>query len=148
MKALLFVSALLMSISSFATVDGNTSVYILSQHVQSAEYFVQKVPVIGCWGLSKGPELSQLTAEYKVPSNVGCGITYQENINSLSCAKVDMANESSDYNTFDTIRLDISDCQDKDNKEFIDGIKKVVKMNFATKTVKNPTVQILKYRFE
>lgn len=134
MKTLLLASLALFSSVSHATVDANVNVYILSQEVQTGEYFVQKAPIIGCFGIAKGPELSQLTKPYVV-NNLGCGMDSQENINALSCANVIQSVESDDYTSFKTITLDISKCADKSN-DFIDAVKKVVKLNFTTKAVK------------
>lgn len=129
--------SLILSFTSFATVDSNTRVFILVRHVQSGDYFVERAPIVGCWGYSKGPELSQLTKPYVV-GNLGCGMDAQENINALTCAKVENAIEADDSSTFKEIVLNISDCEEKKNPDFIEGIKKTVRVNFATKSVKNP----------
>jgi hypothetical protein len=129
--------------NSQATVDSNTTVFIVIQHVQSGEYYTEKAPIIGCWGIQKGPELAQLTKPYVV-SNLGCGMESRENINALTCAKVTNFVESDDSSTFKTITLDISGCEDKNNPDFILAIKKVVKLNFATKTLRNPALTIVK----
>ena len=113
------------------------------QDINSEEYYVQKAPIIGCWGLAKGPELMQLTSPYKV-SNIGCGNQTVENINVLTCSNVLSAFESDDYSTFKEITLDISKCYGKDSPDFIATVKKVVQMNFATKTVKIPKLILLK----
>ncbi len=143
MKTLLFALAMTLTNSAFATIDANINVYILTKHVQEDIYFVQQAPLIGCYGLSKGPELIQLTKPYFV-NNLGCGITSKENLNALSCAKVLNAVDDEDYSTFKEITLDISKCAAKDEVDFIDGIKKVVKLNFATKEIKEPILIIKK----
>lgn len=131
-----------LSLNAFATVDSNTNVFILVQHIQSGEYFVQKAPVIGCYGLPRGPELAQLTKPYMV-NNVGCGMDGVENINTLICATVINAVESDDFSTFRQITLDISKCNEKSNKDFNEMVRKVVRMNFATKTVPNPELILI-----
>jgi hypothetical protein len=144
MKALFFSGFIFFSVASFATVDSNTEVFIVSQHVQTGEFFTQKAPIIGCWGIAKGPELAQLTRPYEV-SNLGCGeVTAKENINALTCATVEDFKESSDFSTFSEITLNISKCEEKENTDFIASIKKVITLNFATKTVKNPKVVLIK----
>ncbi len=143
MKKLTLFALLSISTSAFATVEGNHNLFIMVQDINSEEYYVQKAPIIGCWGLAKGPELVQLTSSYKV-SNIGCGSQTVENINALTCANVLSAYESDDYSTFKEITLDISKCYGKDQADFIVTVKKVVQMNFATKTVKNPKLILLK----
>lgn len=143
MKKLTLLALLTISTSAFATVDGNHNLFVMVQDINSQEYYVQKAPIIGCWGLAKGPELMQLTAPYKV-SNIGCGSQTVENINVLTCSNVLSAYESEDYSTFKEITLDISKCYGKDDADFIATVKKVVQMNFATKTVMNPKLILLK----
>lgn len=143
MKSLFLSFLVFFSVQSMATVDANTKVYILVKDINTEEFLVERAPVIGCWGIAKGPELEQLTREYVV-NNLGCGSVSQENINALTCAKVEKAVESDDFSTFKEITLNISKCADKDNKDFIDSIKKVVKLNFATKEIKNPTLFLVK----
>ena len=143
MKNLTLLALLTISTSAFATVDGNHNLFIMVQDINSEEYYVQKAPVIGCWGLAKGPELMQLTSPYKV-SNVGCGSNTEENINVLTCAKIISYDESDDFSTFKEITLDISNCDGRGNADFIATVKKVVQMNFATKTVKTPKLTLFK----
>lgn len=137
MKA--FVAFLFMftfSAPAFATVDAITSVWLVVQNVQDdTDFTVKSAPVIGCYGLARGPELAQFTAEYKVPGNIGCGGTpaYTENINALSCGKVVDAKESDDYMSFKAITLDISACPAKDNVKFITMIRTAAKRNFPLK---------------
>lgn len=126
-----------------ATIDSNTNVFILVQHIQSNEYFVQWAPMVGCYGLPKGPQLKQLTASYTV-NNLGCGMEAKEEINALKCASVLDFVEADDFSTFKQITLDISKCDDKNNADFIYGIKKVVRLNFATKTVLRPALILVK----
>ncbi|MBX3021221.1 MAG: hypothetical protein KF799_06035 [Bdellovibrionales bacterium] len=133
MKALFALIALSsISLPAFATVDAMTNVYIVTQNVQDPDDFsVERGPVIGCYGLARGPQLAQFTAEYKVTSNIGCGgPVMQENINYLTCAKVTDAIESDDYMGFKEITLDISKCDAKNNKKLITMIRTAAKRNF------------------
>ena len=133
------------SFSAFATSDAIVSAYILVKDYNSEEYFVASAPVVGCFGVPRGPQLTQLTNSYMAPSNIGCGgKATKEEINALTCAKVIDSVEADDYSTFKEITLNISKCADKTNVDFINGVKKVVKMNFATPTVKNPLLKIIK----
>lgn len=127
--------------TSFATVDANDRVYIVVQHVQDdTDFFVERVPIIGCYGLAKGAALAQFTLEYKATSNIGCGdAVAQDNINALSCAKLVDSKESADYSTFSHVTLDISKCPAKDNPKFITMVRTAAKLNFSNK--KN-TVQL------
>lgn len=142
MKKIFLLSFLALQSTAFATIDSNTSVFIPVRHIQSEEYFVQVAPVIGCYGLPRGPQLAQLTREYVV-NNLGCGMDGQENINALSCAKVLDSVEADDFSTFKKITLDISSCEDRNNKDFIHVVKKVVQLNFATKTVPHPKLILI-----
>lgn len=122
----------LFAIHAFATVDGNDRVFLVVKHVQSEEFFVERVPVIGCYGLAKGPQLAQFTAEYKVSSNIGCGgEVFQDNINYLTCAKVVSSKENEDFSGFSEVTLDISKCTDKNNPQLITTIRSAAKLNFA-----------------
>lgn len=140
-----FILALFLSCHSiaFATVDSNTNVFILAKHVQTEEYFVQLAPIIGCYGVSRGPQLQQLTRDYMV-NNIGCGTVTSENINELTCATVRDSIEADDFSTFKKITLDISRCADKNSRDFIRMVKKVVQLNFATKTVRRPELVLIK----
>ena len=128
---------------AFATIDSNTNVFIPVKHVQSGEFFVQLAPLVGCYGLPRGPQLLQLTKPYVV-NNLGCGMETKENINALKCAKVVKAVEADDYSTFKKITLDISKCEDKNDHDFINIVRKVVRLNFATRTKPNPQLILIK----
>lgn len=142
MKKIIF-GIFLVTSNAHATVDSNTNVFILVQHIQSNEYFVQRAPIIGCYGLPRGPQLKQLTTPYMV-NNLGCGTETKENINVLECASVLGSEESDDYTTFKKITLDISKCADKNNYDFLYALRKVVRLNFATRTVPRPKLILVK----
>jgi len=133
----------LFSANATLTVDSNTNVFFPVKHIQSGEYFVQMAPLIGCYGLPRGPQLQQLTKAYKV-NNLGCGTVTSENINALTCATVVGAVESNDYSTFKLITMNIKKCEDKNNSDFIAAVRKSVRLNFATKTVPHPKLVLLK----
>jgi hypothetical protein len=133
-KLLLSVLSLLVVSPSFATVEAIDKVYLVVQDIQSNEFIVERAPIIGCYGLVKGPQLVQFTSEYKVNSNIGCGgESYQENINYLTCAKIIDSKESSDYMSFSEITLDISKCEEKNNPKLITMIRTAAKLNFPQK---------------
>ena len=125
----------LFSANALATVDGHDRAYVVVKHIQSGEYFVERVPVIGCYGgFSKGPQLVQFTADYKVTSNIGCGgEVFHDNINYLTCATITDSKASADYMGFSDITLDISKCDDKNNPQLITMIRTAAKMNFPLK---------------
>jgi hypothetical protein len=132
MKALFLVFALF-SVKSFATVDGNTSVWLVVQNFNDEEDFlVQQAPMIGCYGISQGPQLAQFTKPYEVASSVGCGWDSQEknDINALSCAEVVSSEESANYRSISKIVLDISKCEAKNSKKFITMIRTAAARNF------------------
>lgn len=132
-KNLIIASSLLLGCLAHATVDGHTKVYIVVQDVQTEEFFVERAPVVGCWGLNQGPQLEQFTSEYKVPVNMGCGGSDQkisDNINYLNCAKVIDSKESADFMSFAEITLDISKCEAKNNPQFITMVRTAANMNF------------------
>ena len=129
--------------ASLTTVDSNTNIFIPVQHIQSGEFFIQRAPMIGCYGLPRGPQLQQLTKAYMV-NNLGCGTETQENINALSCSILLSSIEADDYSTFKEITLDIKACPQKDNLDFIYIVKKVIKLNFATKSYPNPKLILIK----
>ncbi len=121
-----------------ATVDGMTSAWIVVQNIQDdTDFTVMSVPVIGCYGLSQGPQLVQFTAEHNVKSTMGCGDadTSVTNINALSCAKVVESEESDDFASFKKIVLDVSQCSYKNNAKFITMVRTAAKRNFP-QTVK------------
>jgi len=124
----------LLSVKAFSTVDAHDQVYLVVKDIQTEEFFVERAPIIGCYGLARGPQLVQFTSEYKVNSNMGCGgEIYQDNINYLTCAKVISSKESSDYLSFSEITIDISKCEDKNNSKLITMIKTAAKLNFPLK---------------
>jgi len=129
------IAALFFSTNCLATVDANSRAYIVVQDVQSEAFFVERAPIIGCYGLAKGPQLAQFTAPYKVISSIGCGnLTMEENINYLSCAKVISAKESADFTTFKEVTLDISNCAAKNNFQFLKTVRTAAQMNFPQKS--------------
>lgn len=124
----------LLASKAAATVDGHDRVYLVVKDIQSEEFFVERAPIIGCYGLAKGPQLIQFTAEYKVNSNMGCGgEIFKDNINYLSCARITDSKESADYASFSEITLDISKCEDKNNPKLITMIRTAAKLNFPLK---------------
>lgn len=125
---------LLSSTGAFATSDAHDRVYIVVRDIQSEEFFIERAPIIGCYGLARGPQLVQLTAEYKVTSNIGCGgpVMY-DNINYLTCATVVDSKESADYMSFSEITLDISKCDAKNDAKFITILRTAAKLNFPLK---------------
>jgi hypothetical protein len=143
MNKIMLLALFSVSLSAHATSDSNTEVFIPVRHIQSGEYFVQKAPMIGCYGLPKGPQINQLVAPYLV-NNLGCGSSNSENINALSCASVTSAVEADDFSTFKKITLNLSQCDERDNAEFIRTIKKVVRLNFATKSVPYPRLILVR----
>lgn len=127
----IFVTVLMLLAQSQATVAWNTKAYIVVKHAQLEEYFVERVPVIGCYGVAYGTQLVQFTSSYKVSSNIGCGgDQFFEEINYLTCAKVTATKESKTGSTLESMTLDISNCDDKDNPQLITMIKTAAKMNF------------------
>lgn len=129
----LFLLLILLGLSNpaLATVDGHSRVFIVVKDVQTDEFFLERVPVIGCYGLPQGPQLQQFVAEYKVPTNIGCGgPTLDTNINALTCAKIIKSIESSDYMSFSEITLDISQCPYKNDAKFITLLRTAAKKNF------------------
>lgn len=117
-----------------ATVDGHDRIYLVVRNIQSEEFFVERAPIIGCYGLAQGPQLVAWTQEYKVPSNIGCGDQrFEDNINYLTCAKILSSKESDDYSSFKEITLDISKCDAKDDAKFITMLRTSAKLNFPLK---------------
>ena len=136
MKTFLTIFAFLIGAApAFATVDGHSRVYLVVQNIQEPEeFFLERAPIIGCYGLPQGPQLVQFTSEYKATSNIGCGgETFYDNINYLVCAKVIDAKESADFMSFREITLDISNCEAKDNPKFITMVRTAAKLNFPQK---------------
>ncbi len=120
--------------NSFATSEAHDKVYLVVKNILSEEFFIERAPIIGCYGLARGPQLAQFTAEYKVTSNIGCGgETFQDNINYLTCAKITNSKESADSMSFSEITLDISECEDKNNPKLITMIRTATKLNFPLK---------------
>lgn len=118
--------------NAYATVDFHENVYIVVQNIQTPDRFmVQKAPVIGCLGLNQSARLQQWTHDYLATTNIGCGGTpVSQNINYLTCAKVTSATESADFNSYAEITLDISKCDQKDNRKFITKVRTSAKWNF------------------
>lgn len=145
MKRLMALTAFLFSSHVSATVDGHDRVFIVVQDIQSEEFFLERVPVIGCYGLPQGARLAQFTAPYKAPANIGCGgPAVEENINALSCGRVTHSEESKDYMSFSKITLDISKCPAKNEKRFITLIRTAAARNFPQTNGKEVELTIVK----
>lgn len=143
MKKLIFILSMFLSItlsiamshSAFATVDSHAKVFLVVEDVQTNDFFVERAPIIACYGSANGPRLAQLTTEYKVNSNIGCGgKIFKDNINYLVCAKIKSSKESADGNSLSELTLDISNCEAKENPQFITMLRTAVKLNFPLKT--------------
>lgn len=131
MKSLVSLFLFLGSLSASATVDGHTRSYIVVQDVQSGDFFVERVPVIGCYGPGYGPNLIQFTAPYKASSNIGCGTKqYFDDINYLTCATVTDTKDDDTGSELQGLTLDISGCVDKNNPQLITMIRTAAKLNF------------------
>ena len=121
MKTLIFsILALAISTQSFAVgaINVYDRLYLVVQNVdEDGQFFVERVPMIGCKTLTYGARLEQFTSAYMAPSNVGCGIknVLNEDINGLSCSKVLSASESPDRSTYSQITLDISNCPERNS---------------------------------
>ncbi len=143
MKLVLSVLFMLVSTNALATVDGFTYAWIAVQNIQDEEDFtVEKVPVMGCYGLNQGPQLVQFTSEHNIKATMGCGDSSTEtmNINALSCATLVDSVESDDYSSFKKIVLDISQCSYKNNKKFITMVRTAASRNFP-QTVKGKVIK-------
>ncbi|MCC7404062.1 MAG: hypothetical protein IT288_06645 [Bdellovibrionales bacterium] len=128
------LALILASWSAGATVDGHDAAYIVVQNVQSEEFFVERVPIIGCYGSLKDPQLVQLTTEYKATSNIGCGgPTFYDNINYLTCAKVVSTKATDDFMSYTEINLDVSKCTAAGEAGFVKAVKEAAKLNFPLK---------------
>jgi hypothetical protein len=133
-KMVISVLSLMVMFPSFATVDAHSKIYLVVKDIQTEEFFVERAPIIGCYGSSSGPGLAQFTAEYKVNSNIGCGgVVFQDNINYLTCAKIISFKETADFMSVSEMTLDISKCVDKNNPKLISAIKTAANLNFPLK---------------
>ena len=134
MKKVLLACLASLSVQAFATVDGLTSAWIVTQNVQDSEDFgIMSVAVMGCWGVAQGPELVQFTAEHKIASSMGCGQMPNAepiNINALSCATTSEAIDNDDYMSYRKITLDLSKCPYRENKKFLTMIRMAARRNF------------------
>lgn len=139
MKSLIFtVLGVLFSFQSFAgggsgAVNVYDRLYLVVQNVDAdGQFFVERVPMIGCKTLTFGARLEQFTSAYLAPSNVGCGIknVLNEDINGLSCSKVVTAVESPDRSTYSEITLDISGCPERNSPQFLSMVRTAAKYNF------------------
>lgn len=127
----LFFSLILLTSLAEATVDGHTRAFVVVKDIQTDEFLIERVPVIGCYGLSQGPQLEQFTAEYRVPSNIGCGGgTYMENINYLVCAKVKQSAFNDEGTALKELTLDISECPGKNDPKLQAVIRTAARLNF------------------
>lgn len=143
MKSLISAFLLLLTFHAGATSDGHTKAYIVVQHVQDpSEFFVERVPVIGCYGVNYGPQLVQFTAPYQASSNIGCGgEQFFDQINYLTCAKVTDHKFSATGSELNGLTLDISACEEKHNPMLITMIRTAAKLNFP-QTNKKKEVQL------
>ena len=136
MKTLIFaILASAISTQSFAAgaINVYDRLYLVVQNVdEDGQFFVERVPMIGCKTLTYGARLEQFTSAYMAPSNVGCGLknVLNEDINGLSCSKVLSASESPDRSTYSEITLDISNCPERNSPQFVSMIRTAAKYNF------------------
>ncbi len=138
MKALISALLLVFTFQARATTDGHTRAYIVVQSVQDPEeFFVERVPVIGCYGVGYGPQLVQFTAPYQASSNIGCGAEqFFDQINYLTCAKVTETKMDTNGSELLGLTLDISKCEQKNNSQLITMIRTAAKLNFPQSSKK------------
>lgn len=143
MKFLITAFLILITFQASATNDALTRVYIVVQDVQDPEtFFIERVPVIGCYGVSYGPQLVQFTAPYKASSNIGCGgEQFFNEINYLTCAKITDTKTDANGSELLGLTLDISKCDEKNNPQLITMIRTAAKLNFP-QVIKNQEVQL------
>lgn len=132
-----FIALILTFLSFSASAQVSFSVYdrlylVVQNFDEEGQFFVERVPMIGCKVLTHGARLIQFTTAYMAPSNVGCGseMARNEDINALSCAKVVTSTEAPDRTTYSEITLDISGCPERNNPQFINMIRTSAKYNF------------------
>lgn len=133
----------LLSVLSFkvsATVDGNHWISIVVANYNEPDNFtVERVPMIGCWGLAHGPEYSNFTRPYEVPMG-GCGgnDNIKENINALTCAEITNWTANESYTGTAALTLDISKCEYKSSTKFLKAVKEAVAKSFTNPKGKPP----------
>lgn len=132
MKALISALLLVFTFQARATSDAHTRAYIVVQSVHDPEeFFVERVPVVGCYGVGYGPQLIQFTAPYKASANIGCGgEQFFDDINYLTCAKVTDTKTDANGSQLLGLTLDISKCAEKNNSQLITMIRTAAKLNF------------------
>jgi hypothetical protein len=135
MKKIIFLLAALACVQVLATEISLTYAYIVTidQNEDDDKFYkITQVPLNGCYGVSQGPQLQQFTSEYLVDTQMGCGSKDAEkmNLNVLVCATTLASEETEDSSGFKKIILDISNCSDKANNNFITMIKTAAKRNF------------------
>lgn len=132
MKFIIFF--LLASILCHATISSETKLYIVTQDVESGDYKLNQVSVIGCHSNKISIALEQFTKKYEVPSQLGCGYqsVVKENINALTCVQIKSYKATdNDFLSLESLTLDISKCADKQSSLFETIVRTAVKYNFA-----------------
>ena len=116
-----------------ATIDDHAEVFIPVEHVQTGEFFIQRVPIIGCYGMPANPILDQMVSEYDAPGNLGCNLKYKENINAMSCASIEATDfaDSEKALYLKKVVFNLKECRLKEDRGFQAQIKKAVRMNFT-----------------
>lgn len=128
----LLLLAAILSFQAQAQILDHARAYIVVQDVQHPDdFFIERVPVVGCHTQSSRPQLQQLTAAYRVPVSRGCGMTESsENINVLTCAKIHQYKESRRDGSLYHLSLDVSGCEAKNNPRFITTVRRAIALNF------------------
>jgi hypothetical protein len=122
--------------SAVASSDGYDRVYIVAQNQNDTDkFFVERVPVVGCYGELYGPRLQQFTRPYMATANIGCEgeEPIQENINYLVCAKVTGKTANHSGTSLRSLDLDISGCDAKEDIGFLTALKEAARRNFPSK---------------
>jgi hypothetical protein len=127
---------MLLSMNAGANGYDHARAYIVVQDVQNKnEFFIERVPVVGCHVQPFRPHVQQLTSDYKVPSSRGCGLeTSYDNVNALTCAKILEVKESKRDGSIYAINLDLSGCEAKNNPRFITTVRRAIALNFPQKS--------------
>ena len=112
MKNLILASLILLSLKSFATVDGATNITLVTYDYNEGEYMVKTYPTEGCYGVEHGPQAAVFAKAFMVTAGMGCGMPGKpQNVNVLSCAKAEYKWDE-DSSKVLKITLDIAKCSD------------------------------------
>ena len=131
MKTLLSIFVVSFALNSFATVDMQADVAIVTYGYDLEEFRIVSVPAEFCVGIPAYALAQAITQPVSIKTNYGCGTAALDSqINEASCAVISVTESEVSYDLVD-VKMDLSFCGDKaTNDSFVRALNQAIYKTF------------------